>query len=78
MYKDNEVVACFSDEDDVSGNQNNKRAFVFITAFFDKEKCEDTKSLIRSKRFALFDLLKSLYSDAKILSKYIPSLQKRL
>ena len=26
------------------------------------------------KRFALFDLLKSLYSDAKILSKYIPSL----
>jgi hypothetical protein len=30
------------------------------------------------KRFALFDLLKSLYSDTKILSKYIPSLQKRL
>ena len=29
-------------------------------------------------RFALFDLLKSLYSDTKILSKYIPSLQKRL
>ena len=29
-------------------------------------------------RFALFDLLKSLYSDIKILSKYIPSLQKRL
>ena len=29
------------------------------------------------KRFALFDLLKSLYSDTKILSKYIPSLQKR-
>ena len=28
-------------------------------------------------RFALFDLLKSLYSDTKILSKYIPSLQKR-
>jgi hypothetical protein len=28
------------------------------------------------KRFALFDLLKSLYSDTKILSKYIPSLQK--
>jgi hypothetical protein len=26
------------------------------------------------KRFALFDLLKSLYSDTKILSKYIPSL----
>jgi hypothetical protein len=25
------------------------------------------------KRFALFDLLKSLYSDTKILSKYIPS-----
>jgi hypothetical protein len=25
-------------------------------------------------RFALFDLLKSLYSDNKILSKYIPSL----
>ena len=24
------------------------------------------------KRFALFDLLKSLYSDTKILSKYIP------
>jgi hypothetical protein len=30
------------------------------------------------KRFALFDLLKSLYFDTKILSKYIPSLQKRL
>jgi hypothetical protein len=29
------------------------------------------------KRFALFDLLKSLYSDTKILSKYIPSLQRR-
>ena len=27
------------------------------------------------KRFALFDLLKSLYSDTKILSKYILSLQ---
>ena len=30
------------------------------------------------KRFALFDVLKSSYSDTKILSKYIPSLQKRL
>ena len=30
------------------------------------------------KRFALFDILKILYSDTKILSKYIPSLQKRL
>ena len=30
------------------------------------------------KRFALFDLLKSLYSDTKILSKYISSLQKTL
>jgi hypothetical protein len=30
------------------------------------------------KRFALFDLLKSLYSDTKIVSKYILSLQKRL
>ena len=30
------------------------------------------------KRFALFDLLKSLYSDINILSKYIPSLQKKL
>jgi hypothetical protein len=30
------------------------------------------------KKFALFDLLKSLYSDTKIFSKYIPSLQKRL
>ena len=29
------------------------------------------------KRFALFDLLKSLYSKTKILSKYIPSLQRR-
>jgi ABC-type proline/glycine betaine transport system permease subunit len=29
------------------------------------------------KRFALFDLLKSLYSNTKILSKYIPSLQRR-
>ena len=29
------------------------------------------------KRFALFDLLNSLYSDTKILSKYIPSLQRR-
>jgi ABC-type proline/glycine betaine transport system permease subunit len=30
------------------------------------------------KWFALFDLLKSLYSDTKILSIYIPSMQKRL
>ena len=30
------------------------------------------------KRFALLDLLKRWYSDIKILSKYIPSLQKRL
>ena len=30
------------------------------------------------KRFALFDLLKSLYSDINILSKYIPSLEKKL
>ena len=29
------------------------------------------------KRFALFDLLKSLYSDTNILSKYIPSQQKK-
>jgi hypothetical protein len=29
------------------------------------------------KRFALFDILKSLYSDTKILSKYITSLQRR-
>jgi hypothetical protein len=29
------------------------------------------------QRFALFDLLKSLCSDPKILSKYIPSLQRR-
>ena len=29
------------------------------------------------KRFALFDLLKSLYSDNKILSKYILSLQRQ-
>jgi hypothetical protein len=27
---------------------------------------------------SLFDLLKSLYSDTNILSKYIPSLQKKL
>ena len=30
------------------------------------------------KSFALFDLLKSLYSDTNILSKYIPSLQKKI
>ena len=29
------------------------------------------------QRFAFFDLLKSLYSDTKILSKYIPCLQRR-
>jgi hypothetical protein len=29
------------------------------------------------KRFALIDLLKCLYSDTNILSKYIPSLQKK-
>jgi hypothetical protein len=29
------------------------------------------------KRFALFDLLKSLYSDIKILSKNILSLRRR-
>ena len=28
-------------------------------------------------RFAFFDLLKCLYSDTEILSKYIPSLQRR-
>ena len=28
------------------------------------------------KRITLFDLLESLYSDTKILSKYIPSLQR--
>jgi hypothetical protein len=33
---------------------------------------------IFSKVFVQSDLLKSLYSDTKILSKYIPSLQKRL
>ena len=36
------------------------------------------KGYEKMKRFALFDLLNSLYSDTKILSKYIPSLQKRL
>ena len=30
------------------------------------------------KRFALFDVLKSLYSDAKILSKYIPSAETNI
>ena len=30
------------------------------------------------KRFALFDLLESLYSDTNIFSKYIPSLQKKI
>ena len=34
-----------------------------------------TRAMIR---IALFDLLKSLYSDTKILSKYIPSLQNIL
>jgi hypothetical protein len=29
------------------------------------------------KRFDLFDFLESLYSDTKILLKYIPSLQRR-
>jgi ABC-type proline/glycine betaine transport system permease subunit len=29
------------------------------------------------KRFALFDLLKSVYSDTEILTKYIPSLQRQ-
>jgi hypothetical protein len=29
------------------------------------------------KRFALFDLFKSLYSDTKIFSKYILSLRRR-
>ena len=29
------------------------------------------------QRFALFDLLENLYSDTNILSKYIPSLQRR-
>ena len=38
----------------------------------------DESGQISIKRFALFDLLKSLYSNTKILSKYIPSLQKRL
>ena len=44
-----------------------------------EQQIRQLKNLIRAiKRFALFDLLKSLYSETKILSKYIPSLQKRL
>jgi TusA-related sulfurtransferase len=41
--------------------------------------CNQTGNWTRAiKRFALFDLLKSLYSDTNILSKYIPSLPKKL
>jgi hypothetical protein len=34
--------------------------------------------MLSTWRVLLFDLLKSLYSDTKILLKYFPSLQKRL
>ena len=45
-----------------------KRHFIWETGYW-------TRAI---KRFALFDLLKSLYSNTNILSKYIPSLQKKL
>jgi hypothetical protein len=42
-----------------------------------KHTCGDAFLWTRAiKRFALFDLLKSLYSDTKILSKYIPFAEK--
>jgi hypothetical protein len=44
-----------------------KRHFIWETGYW-------TRSI---KRFALFDLLKSLYSDTKFLSKNILSLQRR-
>jgi hypothetical protein len=48
------------------------------TAMFPVILCKADVMLQLHFRFTLFDLLKSLYSDTKILSKYIPSLQKRL
>jgi hypothetical protein len=41
------------------------------------DKTSSIYPYVKLKRFALFDLLKSLYSDTKILSKYFPSLQRR-
>jgi hypothetical protein len=71
------VVACFSDEDDVSGNQNNCYWPLHSQSI---ARCKHHKQATTRaiQRFALFDLLKSLYSDTKILSQYIPFLQKRL
>jgi hypothetical protein len=55
------------------------RAFNFTYRYIDDVLSINNSRWTRAiKRFALFDLLKSLYSDTKILSKYIPSLQKRL
>ena len=55
------------------------RAFNFTYRYIDDVLSINNSRWTRAmKIFALFDLLKSLYSDTKILSKYIPSLQKRL
>ena len=53
-----------------------KQMYVFyVGVSLDIENSYWTRAI---KRFALFDLLKSLYSDTNILSKYIPSLPKKL
>ena len=48
-----------------------------VVSFDGRQMGTDPTEPRLKKRFALFDLLKSLYSDTKILSKYIPSLQRR-
>jgi hypothetical protein len=55
-------------------NQHKKGAWKWISwnVIFIWETVYWTRAI---QRFALFDLLKSLYSDTKILSKYIRSLQ---
>ena len=60
---------------------NNSRFAEFLPLIYPPElEVKETTDIASSASFLdlYLDLLKSLYSDTKILSKYIPSLQKRL
>ena len=60
---------------------NNSRFAEFPPLIYPPElEVKETTDIASSASFLdlYLDLLKSLYSDTKILSKYIPSLQKRL
>ena len=53
-----------------------RRITVVKTPIYPTDFYESTL-VANPKIYNFFDLLKSLYSDTKILSKYIPSLQRR-